>query len=123
LILVDTSVWIDHLRHGDADLTRLLDRVGVLGHPFVMGELATGSMRQRDTILNALRGLPQAVMAHDGEVMAFIERESLFGLGLGYIDVHLLAAARLTPDTLLWTRDKRLQAAATRMAIAAPTSN
>jgi hypothetical protein len=75
-------------------------------------------LRQRETILHALRGLPQAVVAHDPEVLDFIERETLFGTGLGYVDVHLLAAVRLTADALLWTRDKRLLAAATRMSVA-----
>jgi predicted nucleic acid-binding protein len=119
LILVDTSVWIDHLRHGDAILAGLLDRGRVLGHPFVVGELATGGLRQREIILQALRGLPRATVAHDSEVLDFIERETLFGSGLGYIDVHLLAAVRLTSGALLWTRDKRLQVVARRMAIAA----
>jgi predicted nucleic acid-binding protein len=119
LILVDTSVWIDHLRYGDASLAGLLDRGRVLGHPFVVGELATGSLRQREIILHALRGLPRATVADDSEVLDFIERETLFGSGLGYIDVHLLAAVRLTSGALLWTRDKRLQAVARRMAIAA----
>jgi len=121
LILVDTSVWIDHLRQGDAVLAGLLDRGRVLGHPFVIGELATGGLRQREIILHALRRLPQAVIAHDPEVLDFIERESLSGSGLGYIDVHLLAAVRLTPDALLWTRDRRLLAAATRLSVAART--
>ena len=119
MILVDTSVWIDHLRQGDAVLAGLLDRGRVLGHPFVTGELAIGGMRQRGLILQALRGLPQAVVARDPEVLDFIERETLFGTGLGYIDVHLLAAVRLTSDALLWTRDKRLLAAALRMSVAA----
>jgi len=119
LILVDTSVWIDHLRVGDAILAGLLDRGQVLGHPFVVGELATGGLRQREIILHALRGLPQAMVAHDPEVLDFIERETLFGSGLGYVDVHLLAAVRLTPDALLWTRDKRLLTAAERLSVAA----
>jgi predicted nucleic acid-binding protein len=119
LILVDTSVWIDHLRHGDPFLADLLDRGQVRGHPFVLGELAAGSLRQRDTILQALRGLPQALMALDTEVLAFIAREHLFGIGLGYVDIHLLASVRLTAGCLLLTRDKRLRAAAGRMSVAA----
>jgi predicted nucleic acid-binding protein len=117
LILVDTSVWIDHLRLGDPVLAGLLDGGRVLGHPFVLGEIATGSLRQRDVVLGALRCLPQAVVAQDSEVLDFIERETLFGTGLGYVDVHLLASARLTPGALLLTRDKRLSAAAARMSI------
>ncbi len=123
MILVDTSVWIDHLRHGDAILADMLNRAQVLGHSFVIGELATGSLRQREVILNALHGLPHAVVAHDEEVLDFIERETLFGSGLGYVDVHLLASVRLTPGGLLFTRDKRLHAAATRMSVAAPIAH
>jgi predicted nucleic acid-binding protein len=119
LILVDTSVWIDHLRHGDAILTGLLERGRVLGHPFVLGEIATGSLRQRAIILGALRGLPQAIVARDPEVLDFIEREILFGTGLGYVDIHLLASVRLTAGALLLTRDRRLLAAAGRMLVAA----
>jgi len=119
LILVDTSVWIDHLRHGDAILTGLLERGRVLGHPFVLGEIATGSLRQRAIILEALRGLPQAIVARDHEVLDFIEREILFGMGLGYVDIHLLASVRLTAGALLLTRDRRLLAAAGRMSVAA----
>jgi predicted nucleic acid-binding protein len=117
LILVDTSVWIDHLRHGDAILAGLLERSQVLGHPFVVGELAMGNLRQRTMILHDLGGLPQAVVAHDPEVLDFIERESLFGTGLGYVDAHLLASVRLTAGALLFTRDERLLAAARRMAV------
>jgi hypothetical protein len=97
----------------------MLNRSRVLGHPFVTGELAIGGLRQREIILHALHGLPHAVVAHDQEVLDFIERESLFGNGLGYIDVHLLASVRLTPGALLFTQDKRLHAAATRLSIAA----
>jgi predicted nucleic acid-binding protein len=119
VILVDTSVWIDHLRRGDAILTALLNETSVLTHPFVIGELAMGNLRQRDTILADLASLPQAVAARDTEVMRFIEQEALFGLGIGYVDAHLLAATRLTPGSALWTRDKRLADAAERLSIAA----
>lgn len=119
MILVDTSVWIDHLRKGEPTLMRLLEGGGVLAHPFVTGELALGSLRQRDVILAALQDLPQAVVAGDGEVRCFIDRNALFGLGIGYVDVHLLASVRLTPGVSLWTRDKRLHAVAERFALAA----
>jgi predicted nucleic acid-binding protein len=119
LILVDTSVWIDHLRQGDASLTGILQGGRVLSHPFVIGELATGNLRQRDKILHALQGLPRAVVAQDTEVMDLIERETLFGSGLGYIDVHLLASVRLSA-AWLFTRDKRLHAAARRLSVALP---
>ncbi|MGA3402512.1 MAG: type II toxin-antitoxin system VapC family toxin [Acetobacteraceae bacterium] len=119
MILVDTSVWIDHLRRRDEVLVELLGEGKVLSHPFVIGELALGSLHQRDAILGWLRRLPSASMAHDSEVMLLIERQPLFGLGTGYVDAHLLTAARLTPDTLLWTRDKRLLAIAERLSLAA----
>ena len=119
MILVDTSVWIDHLRGGDAVLESLLDRGGVLGHPFVIGELALGNLRRRDLVLGALRQLPRAAVASDEEVFGFIEARRLFGHGIGYIDAHLLASVRLTPDARLWTRDRRLRAIAGQLELAA----
>lgn len=117
MILVDTSVWIDHFRHNDTTLFQSLDRQQILSHPFVIGELALGSLRQRDIILEALRGLPSALVAREEEVHAFIERHSLFGIGIGYIDAHLLAATLLTSGAQLWTRDKRLRSAAARLGV------
>ena len=96
MILADTSVWIDHLRVGDAVLGDFLDRGGVLGHPFVTGELALGNLPQRGLVLSALRELPRATVATDEEMLHFIDRRALFGLGIGYVDAHLLAAVRLT---------------------------
>jgi predicted nucleic acid-binding protein len=121
VILVDTSVWIDHLRSGDAILAGLLDEGQVLSHPFIIGELALGNLRQRETILADLLELPQTFVAGDDEVLHFIHRAGLFGIGIGYLDAHLLAATRLTPGALLWTRDKRLSAAAQRLSLAAHT--
>jgi predicted nucleic acid-binding protein len=123
MILVDTSVWIDHLRAGDEQLTQWLGAGQVLAHPFVIGELALGNLRNRDTVLSALQDMPHAVVATELEVMRFIDQKGLFGLGIGYIDAHLLAAAMLTPGSLLWTRDKRLRAASARLGIAANTSH
>ncbi|MGR7996888.1 MULTISPECIES: type II toxin-antitoxin system VapC family toxin [unclassified Xanthobacter] len=119
MILVDTSIWIDHLRVGDALLVQRLEAAEVLCHPFVLGELALGSLRQRHMILNAIASLPQAVQAEDGEVLALIEAEKLFGEGIGYVDAHLLAATRLTAGGRLWTRDRRLNAIGTRLGVAA----
>jgi hypothetical protein len=119
VILVDSSVWIDHLRRGDEVLTDLLDQQQVLMHPFVIGELALGHLQPRDVVLRMLHDLDWVIVARDDEVMRLIEHESLFGLGLGYVDAHLLTAARLTPGTLLWTRDKRLSAAAEKLLVAA----
>lgn len=117
MILVDTSVWVDHLRRRDATLARLLDVGGVVTHPFVIGELALGNLRQRDLVLDLLRRLPRAVVATERETLDFIDRNALFGLGIGYVDAHLLAAARLTADGRLWTRDRRLALAADRLGL------
>jgi predicted nucleic acid-binding protein len=119
LILVDTSVWIDHLRAGDAGLAGLLDTAQVLTHPFVIGELALGNLSRRDDILDALGNLPRATVASDSEVLGFISRYKLAGLGIGYVDAHLLAATRLTGGAALWTRDRRLAEVAARLGIAA----
>lgn len=119
MILVDTSVWIDHLRHGDTELTGFLNAGQVLAHRFVTGELALGSLQNRDMVLGALQGLPQAGVATDEEVMRFIAHHALFGIGIGYIDAHILAAVRLSPGALLWTRDQRLLAASARLGLSA----
>lgn len=108
MILVDTSIWIDHLQHGDADLGRLLERGEVLMHPFILGELACGNLRDRQLILTLLQSLPQAPVATDTEVLHFIDRNALMGRGIGYVDAHLLAAASLASLGRLWTRDRRL---------------
>jgi hypothetical protein len=105
-------VWIDHLRHGDSFLVNLLNTGRVLAHPFVIGELALGNLQQREVILDALSYLSCANIAADAEVLTFINQSRLYGVGIGYIDAHLLASVRLTPGTLLWTRDKRLRVAA-----------
>jgi predicted nucleic acid-binding protein len=122
VILVDSSVWVDHLRDGDETLARLLDDGRVIAHPFVVGELALGNLRQRELILTALQDLPQAVVASDIEALRFINQQALYGLGIGYVDAHLLASARLTAGGSLWTRDKRLQAVADRLGVAAVLS-
>ncbi|TDY02875.1 type II toxin-antitoxin system VapC family toxin [Thiohalophilus thiocyanatoxydans] len=109
MILVDTSVWVDHLRVGDATLEELLNHSQVLMHPFVLGELACGNLRNRGKVLQLLGNLPQATVASEAEVLFFIERHTLMGRGIGYIDAHLLAAVTLSGSTQLWTRDKRLR--------------
>ena len=119
MILVDSSVWIDHFRGDDPILSRLLDQRQVLTHPFVIGELALGSLRQRDAILGALRGLPRTQVASDDEVHAFIDRHALHGSGIGYVDAHLLAGTMLKAGAQLWTRDKRLRRVAERLGIIA----
>jgi len=117
MILVDTSVWIDHLRINDEKLARLLNDGKVLAHPFVIGELAMGNLSNRDPVLSALQSLPQAPVATDAEVLRFVAQNSLHGMGIGYVDAHVLAAVRLAPGTLLWTRDKRLLAASIRLGV------
>jgi predicted nucleic acid-binding protein len=123
MILVDTSVWIDHLRARDEQLTHLLVAGQVLVHPFVTGELALGNLRNRDTLLGALQDIAQAPVATEPEVLRFIGQKGLFGLGIGYIDAHLLAAVMLIPGSLLWTRDKRLLMASVQLGIAAYTTH
>ena len=119
MILADTSVWVDHLRLSDKALTRLLDAGGILMHPFEIGELALGNLGPGDPVLDALQLLPQAPTATEHEVLYFIQRQRLYGLGIGYVDAHLLAAVRLTTGASLWTRDRRLLGAATRLGLAA----
>ena len=119
MILVDSSVWVDHLTQGDPRLVDLLQTGKVLTHPFVVGELALGSMKNRKAILDNLRELPRSPTATDDEAFDFIERNALFGLGIGYIDVHLLAATRLGSGSRLWTRDKRLAVVSDRLGLSA----
>jgi predicted nucleic acid-binding protein len=113
--LVDTSVWVDHLRRGDTQLVALLERGAVVMHPFVVGEIACGSLANRGAVLELLQDLPTAVVADNDEVLGFIERHGLHGKGIGYVDVHLLASVALSGAAALWTRDKRLRSAADDM--------
>lgn len=117
MILADTSVWVDHLRLGNRILASLLDRDQVLTHPFIIGELACGTIRNRDEILLHLRTLPSARTVDDEEAMAFVESRRLFGRGIGWIDVHLLASAVLT-DARLMTLDRCLARLAARVGVA-----
>ena len=108
MILVDTSVWIEHLRKTDTTLVQLLGKDLVLIHPLVIGELACGNLHKRSQILMLLENLPGTKEASNHEVLYFIEHNQLMGRGIGYIDAHLLASTALTNDTKLWTYDKRL---------------
>lgn len=119
MILVDTSIWVDHLRSSDATLAGLLNRGKVLTHPFVIGEIALGHLRQRNRILDELQSLPAAIVTSDQEVLHFIGAQGLSGLGIGYVDVHLLAAVQVTVASSLWTRDRRLHEIADRLGLAA----
>jgi predicted nucleic acid-binding protein len=118
VILADTSVWVDHLRTSDNALAALLNTGMVLTHPFLIGELALGNLRQREIVLNALADLPHARVATDVEVLHFIERHALFGRGIGYIDAHLLAGVHLTAGAELWTNDKQLHRVAAQLGVA-----
>lgn len=118
MILVDTSVWVDHLRAGDAKLAALLDAARVLVHPFVIGELACGNLSRRGEVLRLLHDMPAAPVALDAEVLVFIERHRLMGRGIGYVDAHLLASAALAEPAQLWTRDQRLGAVARALRVA-----
>jgi predicted nucleic acid-binding protein len=117
LILVDTSVWIDHLHQAIPALVEALESGAVLSHPFVLGEIACGELKQRRQFLELLAQLPSSVTATDDEALRLIERYRLSGKGIGYIDVHLLAAVMLTEGAKLWTRDKRLQSIAAELRI------
>jgi predicted nucleic acid-binding protein len=124
MILADTSVWVDHLRQGDADLARALEQGAIAIHPFVLGEIALGHLKNRRDVLDLLAALPPAPQAEHDEVLHAVEQHQLAGRGLGWIDVHLLAATLLAADARLWTRDKRLHAAATDLGVAwAPESH
>ena len=119
MLLVDTSVWVDHLREPDRDLVEALGDARVLGHPAVVGEVALRSLPRRQEVLSALDGLPSAVPASDDEARLLLERHRLWGRGVGWVDLHLLASVRLTAGASLWTRDRRLRRAAEALGVAA----
>jgi predicted nucleic acid-binding protein len=107
MVLVDTSVWIYHLRNGNAELEILLNNGQVICHPFIIGEIACGNLKNRIEVISLLRLLPQSATANNEEVLKFIEDNGLMGRGLGYVDMHICASARLT-GIPIWTLDKRL---------------
>ncbi len=109
MILVDTSVWIDHLRHAEHNLSVLLDRHCVIMHPMIVGELACGNLKDRSVLLNLWASLPVIPTVSDREALYFLERNRLMGKGIGFVDLHLLASVSLSPEASLWTQDKRLQ--------------
>lgn len=118
MVIVDTSVWIDHFRRGRSSLATLLDDSMAFIHPFVAGELACGNLANRKEIMGLLRKLPQAPRATDEELLHFIEARDLMGRGVGLVDMHLLASTKLRDDLVLWTRDKRLHNLATELSVA-----
>jgi predicted nucleic acid-binding protein len=117
MVLIDTSVWVTHLRNGTTGLETLLNNGEVLCHPFIIGELACGNLKNRNEILSLLQALPKSVYADHEDVMQFIENYSHMGKGLGYIDIHLLASALLT-NVPLWTLDKKLREVSSKIGLA-----
>lgn len=115
-ILVDTSVWIKHLREGDKNLVRLLEQGLVVGHPFIIGELACGGIKNRHEIISLLNDLPSTDILDHYDIMEFIEYREIMNTGIGYVDVHLLASA-LVSETPLWTFDKALKKVANQLSI------
>lgn len=117
MFLVDTSIWVDHLRLTEPLLVSALEQGRVLVHPFVIGEIACGCLGNRARVLELLAELPAAPVATEAEALGFLDRHSLMGRGIGYIDVHLLAATALAGDAALWTRDKRLAVIAAELGL------
>ncbi|MFJ6328423.1 MULTISPECIES: type II toxin-antitoxin system VapC family toxin [unclassified Rhizobium] len=114
MILADTSIWIDHFRRGDAELRRIIEDDRLLCHPAIIGELALGSLKDRNSVISFLSGQRTVVVATHEEVMTMIDRHGVFSMGIGYTDAQLLTSVILDQHAALWTRDKRLQAAAER---------
>lgn len=124
MILADSSIWIDHFRHGDSELTKIIRDDRLLCHPFIVGKLALGSLRDRDAVLTFLAAQREAVVATHAEVMTVIDRYSIFSMGIGYTDAHLLTSTLLDRRSSLWTRGKRLTAAAKKVGAALyPSAN
>lgn len=117
-VLVDTSIWVEHFRHGNSTLVELLSLNRVMAHPLVIGDIACGTPSQRDQTLSSLLLLPQSQQAALPEVLDFIQREYLYGLGCGLVDLLLLSSTLLTAGALLWTADKRLAKLARRFSVA-----
>ena len=117
MILLDTSVWVDHLRRGDSLAIQVLESGQAGAHAFVTGELACGNLKSRARVIDLLKALPQLALATDDEVLYFIERHRLMGRGIGYVDAHLLAAVAIG-GAQLWTRDRRLREIATELGVA-----
>jgi predicted nucleic acid-binding protein len=117
LILVDTSVWVDHFTSNNERLADCLEAGAVVTHPFVIGEIALGSIRDRALVLGSLEQMERSTVASDREVARFIEDYRLYGRGIGYVDVHLLASVFLTPEVEIWTLDRRLRSVAEELGI------
>jgi predicted nucleic acid-binding protein len=119
MILADTSIWVDHIRSENSEILMLTQADQLVTHPYVIGELAMGNIQNRSTLIADMNDLVTLLPVRHAEVMSFIETRQLYGTGLQYVDVHLLASALATTDCVLWTRDKRLHAVAERLGVAA----
>ena len=108
MVLVDTSIWVDYLRNGDDALAHLLTQGQVCMHPMIIGELACGHLQHREQLIDLLDNLPQISEASHKEALFFLDGQQLMGKGIGWVDVHLLAATLLSSNVSLWTNDKRL---------------
>ncbi len=117
MVITDTSIWVTHLRQGSLQLEKLLIDAEVMCHPFIIGELACGNLKNRNEIISLLQSLPMAPTIEFDEFIFFVERNRLMGIGIGFVDVHLLASAQLI-GIPLWTADKRLKSAATKLDLA-----
>ncbi len=117
MVIVDTSIWVTHLRQGNTRLEKLLMDAEVMCHPFIIGELSCGNLKNRHRIISLLQALPLAPTIDRDEFLMFIDRNGLYGKGVGFVDVHLLASARLA-NVMLWSEGKRLQAAANQLDLA-----
>jgi len=117
MVITDTSIWVTHLRQGSRQLEKLLIDAEVMCHPFIIGELACGNLKNRNEIISLLQSLPMAPTIEFDEFIFFIERNRLVGIGIGFVDVHLLASAQLI-GIPLWTADKRLKSAAIKLDLA-----
>lgn len=117
MVIVDTSIWVIHLRQGSVHLKKLLSNEQVVCHPFIIGELACGNLKNRKEIISLLHSLPMASIITLDELLYFIEQNTLMGVGIGFVDAHLLASAKLSKIPL-WTSDKRLKLAAIKLKVA-----
>ena len=116
MILVDTSIWVAHLRKGNRQLEQMLMNAEVMCHPFIIGELACGTIKNRKEILSLLKSLPSSPVIEFDELMFFIDENQVMGIGIGFVDVHILASAQLS-GTFLWTADKKLNSAAIKLSL------
>jgi predicted nucleic acid-binding protein len=116
MVLVDTSIWVSHLRHGNSRLQKLLHEGRVVSHPFIIGELACGNLSNRSEIISLMQSLPMLDVVEHEELLLFIEHKKMMGTGLGFVDIHLMAAAILS-GIPLWTQDKKLKQACSRLSI------